>query len=134
MKKAYAIAAMEARSVDEIPEGPQWQYKPKWDGFRCILERDGSKVALASKRGQDLQPIVAGALDLRAKSFPLDGEIVVPVEAQFSFDDLLQRIHPAASRIKKLAEKTPALYLAFDLLKDGRRRLRPGGCRIGADF
>jgi ATP-dependent DNA ligase len=124
MKTTYAIAAMEARSVDEIPEGPQWQYEPKWDGFRCILARDGGKVALTSKSGQDLQryfpEIVAGALSLRAKSFVLDGEIVVPVETQFSFDDLLQRIHPAASRIKKLAEKTPALYLAFDLLKDGR--------------
>jgi ATP-dependent DNA ligase len=124
VKTTYAIAAMEARSVDEIPEGPQWQYEPKWDGFRCILARDGGKVALTSKSGQDLQryfpEIVAGALSLRAKSFVLDGEIVVPVETQFSFDDLLQRIHPAASRIKKLAEKTPALYLAFDLLKDGR--------------
>ena len=124
MKKTYVIAAMEARSVDEIPEGPQWQYEPKWDGFRCILARDGGKVALTSKSGQDLQryfpEIVAGALSLKATSFVLDGEIVVPVENQFSFDDLLQRIHPAVSRVKKLAEKTPGLYLTFDLLKDGR--------------
>jgi ATP-dependent DNA ligase len=124
MKATYTIAAMEARSVNEIPEGPEWQYEPKWDGFRCILARDDEEVALTSKSGQDLKryfpEIVAGALGLRAKSFVLDGEIVVPVEAEFSFDDLLQRIHPATSRIKKLAEKTPALYLAFDLLMDGR--------------
>jgi ATP-dependent DNA ligase len=124
MKTTYTIAAMEARSVDKIPEGPHWQYEPKWDGFRCILARDGGKVALTSKSGQDLlryfPEIVAGALGLRAKSFVLDGEIVVPVETQFSFDSLLQRIHPAVSRVKKLAEKTPALYLVFDLLKDGR--------------
>jgi ATP-dependent DNA ligase len=108
MKAPPAIAAMEARSVEDIPTGPQWQYEPKWDGFRCILAREGGQVALTSKSGQDLKryfpEIVAGALGLKAKSFVLDGEIVVPVENQFSFDDLLQRIHPAASRIKKLAE------------------------------
>jgi ATP-dependent DNA ligase len=124
MKMTHAFSAMEARSVDEIPKGPEWQYEPKWDGFRCILERNGGKVRLTSKSGQDLKryfpDIVAGALDLKAESFVLDGEIVVPVASQFSFDDLLQRIHPAASRIKKLAEKTPALYLVFDLLKDGK--------------
>ena len=107
-----------------IPKGAQWQYEPKWDGFRCILARDGDQVALTSKSGEDLKryfpEIVVGALSLRAKSFVLDGEIVVPVEAQLSFDDLLRRIHPAASRIKKLADETPALYLAFDLLHDGR--------------
>jgi ATP-dependent DNA ligase len=124
MKRTDAIAAMEARSVDEIPHGPQWQYEPKWDGFRCILSRNGDKVSMVSKSGQDLKryfpEIVAGALGLKATSFVLDGEIVVPLESQFSFDALLQRIHPAASRIKKLAEITPALYLAFDLLKNGR--------------
>ena len=124
MKPTHAIAAMEARSVDEIPDGPQWQYEPKWDGFRCILTRDGDEVALTSKSGEDLKryfpEIVAGALGLKAKRFILDGEIVVPIENHFSFDDLLHRVHPAASRIKKLADETPALYLAFDLLKDGR--------------
>ena len=78
-----------------------------------------------SKSGQDLKryfpEIVAAALDLNAKRFILDGEIVVPVEGQFSFDDLLQRIHPAASRVKRLAAETPALYLAFDLLKEGTK-------------
>jgi len=118
---------MEARSVDEIPQGPEWQYEPKWDGFRCILARDAGDVSMFSKSGQDLKryfpEIVAAALDLNAKRFILDGEIVVPVEGQFSFDDLLQRIHPAASRVKRLAAETPALYLAFDLLKESTKDL-----------
>ena len=82
------------------------------EGSADLQERPGSAAIFSRDR--------SSRAGLRAKSFVLDGEIVVPVEAQFSFDDLLQRIHPAASRIKKLAEKTPALYLAFDLLKDGR--------------
>ena len=124
-KASVPLAVMEARSVDEIPQGPEWQYEPKWDGFRCILARDASDIAMVSKSGQDLKryfpEIVAAALDLNAKSFTLDGEIVVPVEGQFSFDDLLQRIHPAASRVKRLAAETPALYLAFDFLKEGTK-------------
>ena len=119
--------AMEARSVDAIPEGKEWQYEPKWDGFRCLLTRNGDMAAMYSKSGQDLTryfpEVVASALTLREKSFILDGEIVVPVGGQFSFDDLLQRIHPALSRVKKLAEETPALFLAFDLLKKGNAEL-----------
>jgi ATP-dependent DNA ligase len=121
------IEAMEARSVDAVPIGEEWQYEPKWDGFRCLLARDVDAVGMYSKSGQDLgryfPEIVAAALALREKKFMLDGEIVVPVEGRFSFDDLLQRIHPAASRVKKLAEQTPALFLAFDLLKKGRSEL-----------
>jgi ATP-dependent DNA ligase len=113
-------AAMEARSVDAIPRGPEWQYEPKWDGFRCLLSRNGSKVDLRSKSGEDLTryfpELVEAALQLKAASFLLDGEIVVPQRKTFSFDDLLQRIHPAASRTRKLSLETPALYLAFDLL------------------
>jgi ATP-dependent DNA ligase len=121
------LDAMEARSVDAIPEGTDWQYEPKWDGFRCLLTRDGDAVAMHSKSGQDLTryfpEVVAASRTLHEKSFVLDGELVVPVDGQFSFDDLLQRIHPAASRVKKLAEKTPALFLAFDLLKKGKTEL-----------
>jgi ATP-dependent DNA ligase len=95
------IEAMEARSVDAIPVGEEWQYEPKWDGFRCLLTRDADAVAMWSKSGQDLSryfpEMLAAALSLREKTFVLDGEIVVPVEGRFSFDDLLQRIHPAAS-------------------------------------
>jgi ATP-dependent DNA ligase len=118
--KSSKLAAMEARSVDTIPRGAEWQYEPKWDGFRCLLFRRGSKVDMRSKSGEDLAryfpELVEAALRLKATSFLLDGEIVVPHGKTFSFDDLLQRIHPAASRIKKLSRGTPALYLAFDLL------------------
>src|SRR5438132_9668068 len=99
------LAAMEARSVDAIPRGAEWQYEPKWDGFRCLLSRQGEKVDLRSKSGEDLAryfpELVRAALELRAAAFLLDGEIVVPHGKAFSFDDLLQRIHPAASRVKK---------------------------------
>jgi ATP-dependent DNA ligase len=111
---------MEARSVDAIPQGREWQYEPKWDGFRGLLSRQGSKVDLRSKSGEDLAryfpELVEAALKLKATTFLLDGEIVVPHGRTFSFDDLLQRIHPAASRVRKLSLETPALYLAFDLL------------------
>jgi ATP-dependent DNA ligase len=118
--QSVPLAAMEARSVDTIPRGNEWQYEPKWDGFRCLLYRDGSRVDLRSKSGEDLTryfpELVEAALKLKASEFLLDGEIVVPHGKAFSFDDLLQRIHPAASRVKKLSSETPALYLAFDLL------------------
>jgi ATP-dependent DNA ligase len=118
---------MEARSVDAIPTGEQWQYEPKWDGFRCLLAREADKIVLSSKSGKKLDryfpEVVAGAREVREKSFILDGEIVVLLDSRFSFDNLLQRIHPAASRVKKLSEATPALFLAFDLLKEGKSDL-----------
>ena len=111
---------MEAVSVDQIPVGDGWQYEPKWDGFRCLVFRDGGKVELQSKSGRPLTryfpELVEAMLALKAKTFVLDGEIVVPQDGAFSFDALLQRIHPAPSRIRKLAEETPALLIAFDLL------------------
>jgi ATP-dependent DNA ligase len=120
LRKSFRLAAMEARSVDAIPQGNEWQYEPKWDGFRCLLSRQGNKAELRSKSGEDLAryfpELVDAALQLKAKAFLLDGEIVVPHGKAFSFDDLLQRIHPAASRVRKLSQETPALYLAFDLL------------------
>jgi ATP-dependent DNA ligase len=127
---------MEARSVDAIPRGGEWQYEPKWDGFRCLLSRDGDKVELRSKSGEDLTryfpELVGAARKLKATDFALDGEIVVPHGKTFSFDDLLQRIHPAASRIQKLAQETPGLYIAFDLLvnaKDKKLFAQPLGDR-----
>lgn len=117
---------MEAKSVEQLPSGDAWQYEPKWDGFRCLAFRDGDRIDLQSKSGQPLAryfPEVAEALlRLKAKQFVLDGEIVVPVKGQFSFDDLLMRIHPAASRVKKLAQETPAKLIVFDLLVDERGR------------
>src|SRR6185295_13215687 len=116
-----------ARSVDAIPRGGEWQYEPKWDGFRCLLKRDGASVALQSKAGEDLTryfpELVEAALRLKATEFTLDGEIVVPHGKTFSFDDLLQRIHPAASRVAKLSKQTPALVLVFDLLATAKDKL-----------
>lgn len=114
------FAPMEALSVDNIPAGAQWRYEPKWDGFRCLAFGDGKKVELQSKSGRSMTryfpEVVAALAALKAPKFVLDGEIVVPMDGAFSFDALLQRIHPAASRVRKLAAETPALLIAFDLL------------------
>ncbi len=123
------LAAMEATSVDEIPAGEGWQYEPKWDGFRCLAFRDGDVVELRSKSGQPLAryfpDVVAAVRALKAKRFVLDGEIVIPDAAgrALSFDALLQRIHPAESRVKKLAVETPAWLVVFDLLAEGAKAL-----------
>ena len=116
------IAPMEARSIDEIPVGDNWQYEPKWDGFRCIAFRDGDEVYLQSKAGQPLAryfpDVVAAIAQLKAKRFILDGELVIPVAHVLSFDELQLRLHPAASRVQKLAAAHPAILIAFDLLAD----------------
>lgn len=116
------LPPMEAVSVDAIPQGPEWQYEPKWDGFRCLVFRDGDDVELQSKSGQPLTryfpEIVEGARGLKPSAFALDGELVVPADGAFSFDALLQRIHPAPSRVQRLRAETPALFIAFDLLAD----------------
>ena len=113
---------MEASTAAEIPEGPEWQYEPKWDGFRCVAFREGDVVELQSKAGEPLAryfpEVVQALLALTPKRFVLDGEIFIP-----SFDHLLQRIHPAASRISKLSVETPASLIVFDLLVDEQARL-----------
>src|SRR5262245_32158832 len=113
---------MEAKSVEAIPAGAEWQYEPKWDGFRCLVFRDGDKIDLQSKSGQPLTryfpEIVDAIRGISAKRFVLDGEIVVPSNGVFSFDELLQRIHPAASRVARLSKETPAMLIVFDLLVD----------------
>jgi ATP-dependent DNA ligase len=115
---------MDARSVDAIPAGPEWQYEPKWDGFRCLAFRDGDEIALQSKAGEPLGryfPEMLQALkEVGARKFVLDGEIVIPRGPALSFDDLLMRIHPAESRVRKLAAETPSLLIVFDLLVDER--------------
>jgi ATP-dependent DNA ligase len=112
--------AMEARAVSEIPRGAHWQYEPKWDGFRCLLGRSQDAVAMRSKSGQDLAryfpEVAAAAITLPERDFVLDGELVVPTVHGLSFDDLLRRIHPAESRIRRLAVEMAASYIAFDLL------------------
>ena len=113
---------MEARSVDGIPVGDEWQYEPKWDGFRCIAFRDGDKVFLQSKAGQPLAryfPDVVEQLHLiAAKRFVIDGELAIPIGGALCFDELQLRLHPAASRVQKLAAAHPALLIVFDLLAD----------------
>lgn len=113
---------MEARTVEAIPTGDGWLYEPKWDGFRCLAFRDGATVRLQSKSGQPLEryfpELVAAVLALEPRKMVLDGEIIVPVEGSLSFDDLLQRIHPAESRIRKLSVERAAQLIVFDLLVD----------------
>src|SRR5436190_1914852 len=111
---------MEALSVEEIPTGTDWQYEPKWDGFRCLAFRNRRDIYLQSKAEKPLVryfPEIADALrQLKVNQFVLDGELVVPVDRKLDFDQLLQRIHPAESRIRKLSTEFPALYVVFDLL------------------
>jgi ATP-dependent DNA ligase len=119
---APPLPPMSALAVGDIPVGPQWQYEPKWDGFRCLAFRDGEDVYLQSKAGQPLAryfpEVVEAVRSVGAPRFVLDGELVIPIDGELSFDDLLQRIHPAESRVRKLAQETPALYVVFDLLAD----------------
>jgi ATP-dependent DNA ligase len=126
-RKTPSMQVMEARSVDAIPHGADWRYEPKWDGFRCLLSRSGRSVSLQSKSGEELTryfpELVDAARALATTSFVLDGEIVVPDGKTFSFDALLQRIHPAESRVMTLSRKTPAIFIAFDLLKLGRSNI-----------
>lgn len=113
---------MEAAPATELPTGPEWQYEPKWDGFRCLAFRDGNSVHLISKSGKPLSryfPELITALSaIKPQRFVLDGEIVLPIEGALSFDHLLMRIHPSISRITKLSQQTPCLFLIFDLLVD----------------
>src|SRR5947207_9117738 len=110
----------EAKSVSDIPNEPGWLYEPKWDGFRCLAFRNGDEVVLQSKAGQPLgryfPELVAALQELPAKKFVLDGEVIIRSGSGLDFNALLQRIHPAASRIRKLSVETPATYLVFDLL------------------
>ena len=122
----FPFEPMEAEAADQLPTGPDWLFEPKWDGFRCLAFRDGDAIRLQSKAGKpltryfpDVEEMLAG---LGARRFVLDGEIVIPVDGHLSFDDLLQRIHPAASRVGKLAAEHPARVLVFDLLVDERGR------------
>ena len=115
-------APMEAKLVAQLPAGDEWQYEPKFDGFRCLSFKDGGEVDLRSKSGQPFNryfPEIVEALSkVSAKCFVLDGELVVPEDDALSFDQLLMRIHPAKSRVEKLAREHPALFVAFDLLVD----------------
>jgi ATP-dependent DNA ligase len=109
-----------ARSAKELPEGEEWCYEPKWDGFRTIVFRDGDDVRLQSRNGRPMNryfpDIVEQVKTLPPKRVVLDGEMVVTVDGVQEFDLLSQRIHPAASRVEKLSKETPADFVAFDVL------------------
>jgi ATP-dependent DNA ligase len=119
---------MLAKAADDLPSGDGWLFEPKWDGFRCVVFRDGDEVELGSRNERpltryfpELPAALRAALPERAV---VDGELVVPGTTGLDFDALQQRIHPAASRVNRLAEETPAHFLAFDLLAVGDEDLR----------
>jgi ATP-dependent DNA ligase len=116
-----------AKSARELPAGDDWCYEPKWDGFRTIVFRDGEDVHLQSRNGKPMNryfpDVVEQALALPAKRYVIDGEMVVTVDGIQEFDLLSQRIHPAASRVERLAKETPAALVAFDLLAEGDETL-----------
>ena len=111
---------MEAKLVDALPEQVGWQYEPKWDGFRCLAFKNDDTVELRAKSGKSLArffPEVVEALAaLPVKRFAVDGELAIPVDDSLSFDALQMRLHPAESRIRKLSQQTPAVFVLFDCL------------------
>jgi len=129
---------MEAKLVTELPTAPGWHFEPKWDGFRALVFRDGSNVEILSKSGKSLARYFPEIVSLIARiaqaRFVLDGELILPVGDVLSFDALQARLHPAESRIQKLAHETPAQLMLFDCLADGGDDLldRPLGERRAA--
>ena len=110
---------MEAQLVGELPVGDGWQYEPKWDGFRGVLENDGGEPALWSRNGRPLLryfPELRPLGDRLPPHSALDGEIVIEQEGRLEFDLLQMRLHPAESRIRRLAGETPARFVCFDVL------------------
>ena len=110
---------MEAQLVSELPSGEGWQYEPKWDGFRGVLENDGGELALWSRNERPLLryfPELRPLGDLLPPHSALDGEIVIVRDGVLDFDAMQTRLHPAESRVRKLAGEIPATFIAFDLL------------------
>jgi ATP-dependent DNA ligase len=121
------LPPMEAKLVDALPPGPGWQFEPKWDGFRCLVFRDGDEIELQSKAGKPLgryfPEVVEIVRRLAPDRFVIDGELVIPIGGVLSFDALQMRLHPAESRIRKLSRETPAQLMLFDCLALGEERL-----------
>lgn len=114
---------MEAKASDELPnETGEWQFEPKWDGFRCLAFREGDAVELRAKSGKPLgryfPEVVAILRELESSKFVVDGELVIETGGEFSFEALQMRLHPADSRIRKLSVETPAALILFDMLVD----------------
>jgi ATP-dependent DNA ligase len=114
------LPPMEAKLVDVLPEEEGWRFEPKWDGFRCLVFRDGGEVHLQSKSGKPLgryfPEVVESIRAMEADRIVLDGELIIPVGGVLSFDALQLRLHPAQSRVRRLAAETPAQLMLFDLL------------------
>ncbi len=129
------VQPMLATAVDEIPTGADWVFEPKWDGYRCLVFRDGDELTLQSRSGKPLNRYFPEAVAALLRTLPdrvvLDGELVVAKNDKLDFDALSERIHPAASRVKLLSEQTPASFVAFDLLALGDEVLldEPGTAR-----
>lgn len=122
------LAPMEAKLVTELPKEAGWQFEPKWDGFRCLAFRAGGDAEIKAKSGKSLSRFFPEVLEnlraVSAKTFVLDGELVIPVDGALSFDALQMRLHPAESRIVRLSNETPAIFNAFDcLLRKARQSL-----------
>jgi ATP-dependent DNA ligase len=118
---------MEALLAAQLPDGPGWQFEPKWDGFRCLARRDGAEITLTSKSGKPLARYFPEVVEMlhrtKATSFLLDGELIIPLGDELSFEALQMRLHPAESRVRKLAAETPAELMAFDLLEGAGKPL-----------
>jgi len=116
---------MEALLAAELPEGDGWQYEPKWDGFRCIARRDGDTTEMISRSGKPLGRYFPEVLEIlgevKEKRFVLDGELIIPLGDRLDFEALQMRLHPAESRVRKLAKETPALFMLFDVLQVGAK-------------
>jgi len=116
---------MEALLAAELPEGDGWQYEPKWDGFRCIARRDGDRAEMISRSGKPLgryfPEVIEILTQVKEKKFVLDGELIIPSEGRLDFEALQMRLHPAESRVRKLAKETPALFMLFDVLQVGMK-------------
>jgi ATP-dependent DNA ligase len=124
------LSPMEAKLVTELPKDAGWQFEPKWDGFRCLAFRAGGDVEIKAKSGKSLSRFFPEVLEnlraVSAKTFVLDGELVIPVDGALSFGALQMRLHPAASRIERLSKETPATFIVFDcLLRKARQSLLP---------
>ena len=119
------VKPMLAKSVPELPRGDGLAYEPKWDGFRCIVFRDGDEIELGSRNDKPLTRYFPEVVELLREALPprcvVDGEIVLVTPDGLSFDTLQLRLHPAASRVRKLSVETPASFVAFDLLACGDR-------------
>jgi len=116
---------MEALLASELPDGNGWQFEPKWDGFRCLARREDQEISLTSKSGKPLARYFPEVVDmlrqLKSKQFLVDGELIIPIGDALSFEALQLRLHPAESRVRKLAAETPAELMTFDLLElDGK--------------